>query len=59
MKIAEYRKKKGLTQKELAAIMKVTERSEQRWESGERTPDIHTLKKLSEIFGCRVDDLLE
>jgi len=39
--------------------MGVTERSEQRWESGERTQDIHALKKLDEIFGCKIDDLLE
>jgi len=58
-KIAEYRKKKSLTQRELASLMGVTERSEQRWESGERTPDIHTLRKLAKIFNCKIDDLIE
>jgi len=58
MKIAEYRQKKGLTQKELAALMKVNERSVQRWESGERTPDIRTLQELAKIFKCKIDDLV-
>jgi len=59
MKIAEYRKKMGFTQKELSNIMGVTERSEQRWESGERTPDIYTLHKLAKILHCKIDDLLD
>lgn len=29
------------------------------WETGERKPDIITLKKLSEIFDCTTDALLE
>ena len=55
----EYRKKAGLTQRELANRIGVTQVCITMWETGERKPDIIKLKKLAHILGCTTDELLE
>lgn len=57
--LCEYRKKQGLTQKQLAEKLGVTQACIGMWESGNRKPDIITLKKLARILGCTADELLE
>lgn len=56
--IRMYRKKAGLTQVKLAEIIGATQGAIAMWESGDREPDIKTLKKLSEALNCTVDELL-
>ncbi len=55
----EYRKKKGLTQRELSKQLGVTQPTITQYENGVRKPDIVTLKKLAAILGCTTDQLLE
>lgn len=52
------RKAKGLTQKELAAMVGVTQGNLSSWETDRWKPDIDTLKKLCEILECSADYLL-
>lgn len=55
----EYRKKKGLTQRELSEQLGVTQPTITQYETGVRKPDIVTLKKLAAILDCTTDQLLE
>ena len=57
--IKKYRKKKGLTQRELSKQLGVTQPTITQYENGVRKPDIVTLKKLAAILGCTTDQLLE
>ena len=45
-KIAELRKEKGLTQKEFAEILHVTDKAVSKWERGLNFPELFTLEKL-------------
>lgn len=56
--IAQLRKELGLTQKELAEKLKVTDKAISRWETGKGLPDTSLLKPLAEIFGVSVGELL-
>lgn len=55
--IAFFRKKLGISQTELAKKLQYSNKNISKWELGETTPDIFTLKKLAEIFGVTVDTL--
>lgn len=57
--IAELRKKKGLTQKELGEILSIDNRIISKWENGRYAPDITVLKELSTVLGVTVTELLE
>lgn len=56
--IAERRKQKGYTQKELAEKLMVTDKAVSRWETGKGLPDTSLLKPLGEILGVSVGELL-
>lgn len=56
--IAQLRKELGLTQKELAEKLEVTDKAISRWETGKGLPDASLLKPLAEIFGVSVGELL-
>lgn len=58
-KITELRKAKGMTQKDLAEQMKVTDKAVSKWERNLSCPDINSLPKLAEILGISVDELLQ
>ena len=49
--LAELRKEKGYTQKELGDKLMVTDKAISRWETGKGLPDTALLKPLSEILG--------
>lgn len=58
-KIVEYRKKSGLTSRELAAMLDVTPATMSRYESGKiLSIPADTLEKMSDCLGCTVDDLI-
>lgn len=57
-KIASLRKEKGLTQKELAEKLCVTDKSVSKWETGVHFPDIAIIEPLAEELGISVSDLL-
>lgn len=56
--IADNRKKKKLTQEQLAEKLGVTAKTISRWENGNYMPDISMLKPLSEELGVSLNDLL-
>lgn len=58
LKIAELRKKKGMTQQELGDILGVSYQTVSKWENNVTMPDIAMLPALSRYFGVSVDALL-
>lgn len=56
--LLELRTKKGLSQDELAEKVFVTRQAVSRWENGETTPNIETLKLLSKLFDVSINTLL-
>jgi transcriptional regulator with XRE-family HTH domain len=57
-RIAEARKRKGLTQDQLAEAMGVSPQAVSKWENDISCPDITLLPQLADYFGISVDDLL-
>lgn len=58
-RIAALRKERGLTQRELAERMHVTDKAVSKWERDLACPDIHSLSHLADILGISVEDLLK
>lgn len=56
--IAEQRKLLRITQRELADMLGVTNRTVSKWETGTGMPDIGVLPALAEILGTTVDCIL-
>lgn len=56
--ILDVRKKSGLSQEEFAEKLFVTRQAVSRWENGETTPTIDTLKAVAEIFSVDANTLL-
>lgn len=57
--VAEQRKGKGYTQKELAAKLFVSDKAVSKWERGLSMPDISLLMPLAELLEVSVTELLE
>ena len=58
-KIYELRKKKHLTQEDLAILLDISDKAVSKWENGTSKPTIENLKKLSNIFDISLDELIE
>lgn len=58
-KIAEARKRKGLTQEQLAAQLYVTRQAVSRWERGEVVPGIDMLKLIATVLDEPIVQLLD
>ena len=56
--ISEERKKKNYTQKQLADILNVSDRTISKWECGKGFPEISLLQPLCEELGISVNELL-
>ena len=56
--IAALRRERGLTQKELAEQLNVSDKTVSRWERDEGTPDLYLVPVLADIFGVSCDELL-
>lgn len=56
--IAESRKRKKLTQEQLAEKLGVNSRTISRWENGKNMPDISLYKSLCEILDISVEELI-
>ena len=57
-KLQELRKKRGLTQEELAEILYVSRTAISKWESGRGYPSIASIKEISKFFSVTIDELL-
>ena len=56
--IAALRKANGLTQRELAEKLGVSDKAVSRWERDETAPDLYLIPVIAEIFGVTSDELL-
>lgn len=58
-KIKLLRRKRKLTQSQLANELNVSAQAVSKWEKGLSYPDIETIIKISELFGVTTDYLLK
>lgn len=58
-KIMNLRKKRNFSQEELADKVGVARQTISKWELGETSPDLKQAKKLSNIFGVSLDELVD
>lgn len=56
--IRSLRKEMGLTQKQLADMMNISDKAVSKWERGLGCPDVSLLTELADIFGVGTDVLL-
>lgn len=56
--IAALRKASGLTQKELAEKLNVSDKAVSRWERDECAPDLSLIPVIADLFGVTADELL-
>lgn len=56
--ISCLRKEKGMTQKDLADQLGITDKAVSKWERGVAYPDTATIPALAEILGISVEELL-
>jgi transcriptional regulator with XRE-family HTH domain len=57
-KLYDLRKKKGISQEELANEVNVTRQTISKWELGESTPDMEKMIALSNYFDITLDELV-
>lgn len=56
--LRNYRRRNELTQKQLANILYVSDRTVSKWERGAGYPDIDTLKRIARLLDISLDNLL-
>ena len=56
--ITTLRKAKGMTQKQLAERLNVSDKTVSRWERGESAPDISLIPVIAEVFDVTCDEIL-
>ncbi len=57
-KIAQLRKSRNWTQKDLGDRLNISPQAVSKWEKGISQPDIESLRKISTLFKISIDDLL-
>ena len=57
--IAQARREKNMTQKELAELLHVTDRAVSKWERGLSFPDVGLLEPLADALGLRLTELMD
>ena len=56
--IYDLRKEKNMTQKQVADLMNISDKTISKWERGLGYPDVSLLPELANLFGVSVDNLL-
>lgn len=56
--ISTLRKEKGMTQKDLADMLNITDKAVSKWERNIAFPDTATIPKVAEILGISVEELM-
>lgn len=59
MRLKELREAKGLSQRELARELHVTQGAVQKWEAGRQMPKASRLTAICKVLGCTLDELLK
>ena len=57
-KMAEYRKKAGLTQTQLAEYLGISQNTLSQYETGKRNPDIKTVEMMADYFSTSINGIL-
>ena len=57
--VSTLRREKGMTQKELADMLSITDKAVSKWERNVACPDTQTIPKLAEILGVSVEELMQ
>ncbi len=58
-KLSELRKKKGLSQIELAETLNVSRQAVSKWETGAALPSVDNLLSLRELYNVSLDEMLD
>lgn len=58
LKLQELRKKKNLSQAEVAALLHVSRQAVSNWELGKTQPDVESIKLLCKLYGVTVGEML-
>lgn len=56
--LRKLRKRKKLSQEDLAEKMRVSRQSVSKWETGDAYPEMNNILELCKIFHCRINDLV-
>lgn len=56
--LAEYRKRAGLTQKQVGDYIGISSQAVSKWENGQSEPDVRSLCKLAQLYNTTVDELV-
>lgn len=56
-RILEYRRERGISQREFGEMLGVTSQAVSKWERGICCPDISLLPELANILGLQMQDL--
>ena len=57
--LCSLRKEKGLTQKQAAEILQVSDRTVSKWERGAGLPDVSLWKGISALYGVDIEKILD
>lgn len=57
--VAQLRKERGLTQKELADKLHVTDKAVSKWETGKGFPDVKLLEPMAQALGVSLVELMQ
>lgn len=57
--LADKRRRKGITQEELASFIGVSKASVSKWETGQSYPDIVFIPQLASYFNISIDELID
>jgi len=58
-RIQELRKRKGLSQEQLAEMLGVSRQAVSKWENGQSLPEVEKLITMGELFGVTIDYILK
>ncbi len=56
--ILELRKEKEMTQKQLADVLYISDKTVSKWERGQGCPDVSLLRHLSNVFNVNIEKIL-
>ena len=57
--LSRLRKERGMTQKQVAGRLQISDRTVSKWERGAGLPDVSLLKEISALYGVDIEKILE